>query len=600
VQSLCWGGRAAGTAALVLAVIATNSAARADSDGLYETQRVERALRARALEIDPDPEGKRIAFIQVAREDVFVDDEIWPTWPNLFHWLTDENTIRRELLLDVGERYETARVEETMRNMRQLATFALVRIVPVKARQPGTVGLLVYTRDLWSLRLETNFSGTADALYLTAQLIERNFLGRNKAIGARFHLEPKSFSVGELYTDSRVLGGDLTLSQSFDVIFNSESGKTEGSQGTLSLSRQFRDLRQRWGWSTSAKYARYVKRSLVGSEIQRDRPNPGGRPVPCEPEETDPACLRSVWDDQSYAASVSGSYRRGVAYKQTFSLGLGFGDYHVAPNAETALAPGQEQAFELLLPRERRQIYPFTSYSLWVPSYVVFRNLSTFGKSENVRVGPVLGASLSLPLEAFGSSTNSVRVTGDLGYVLGDGQTLAEASLATEARLEEGQVVDQRADAVLRAASPEWFAGRFVLYASWNLRRRDTSQPRMLLGADNGLRGYDPGEWRAIGGSRLRGNVEYRTSALVVEAVHLGGVVFYDAGSVYTDLDKIDLHHSAGLGMRLLFPQFNPTPFRLDFGVPLDQEGFTVVLSYGSDQAVPLTASDDAASTSTL
>jgi hypothetical protein len=86
----------------------------------------------------------------------------------------------------------------------------------------------------------------------------------------------------------------------------------------------------------------------------------------------------------------------------------------------------------------------------------------------------------------------------------------------------------------------------------------------------------------------------------VVEALHLGGVIFYDAGSVYTDLDKIELHHSAGAGVRLLFPQFNPTPFRLDFGVPLDQEGFTVVLSYGSDQAVPLTASDDAASTSTL
>jgi len=321
--------------------------------------------------------------------------------------------------------------------------------------------------------------------------------------------------------------------------------------------------------------------------------------VPCEPEETDPACLRSVWDDHSYSASVSGSYRRGVLYKQTFSLGLGFGDRDVAPNAETALAPGQEQAFELLLPKERRQIYPFTSYSLWVPNYVVFRNLSTFGKSENVRVGPVLGASVSLPLQAFGSSTNSVRFTGDLGYVLGDGQALAEASIAADARLEEGHVVDQRIDAVLRGATPEWFAGRFAAYASWNARRRDTSQPRMLLGADNGLRGYKAGEVHLIGGSRLRGNVEYRTTALVVEAVHLGGVLFYDAGTVYGDLNDLDWYHAAGAGLRLLFPQFNPTPFRLDFGVPLDEKGFAVVLSYGSDQAVPLTAADDAVNTDT-
>jgi hypothetical protein len=44
-----------------------------------------------------------------------------------------------------------------------------------------------------------------------------------------------------------------------------------------------------------------------------------------------------------------------------------------------------------------------------------------------------------------------------------------------------------------------------------------------------------------------------------------------------------------------LFPQFNQTPFRLDLGVPLDEEGFSVLLSYGSEQAIPLTAADDAA-----
>lgn len=577
-----------------LAVVPTP--ALAEPDALYETQRVERALRARSLQVDPQPEGKRIAFVEVAQEDVFVEDELWPVWPNLFHWLTRESTIRRELLLQAGERYERARAEETMRNLRQLGIFALVRIVPVKVPDPNSVGLLVYTRDFWSLRLETLFEGTADALYLTAQLVERNFLGRNKMLAARVLLDPKKFSLGERYTDPRVLEGELTLSQAFDVFFNRDSGDAEGTQGALSLSRQFRDLRQHWGWSASVSYLRYVHRTLEGAEIARDRLNAAGRLVPCEPEEIDPSCLPSVWDDHKYAASLSGSYRHGVAYKQTFSLGAAFGDRDVAANEETDLGPGEEQTFErFVLPKERRQIYPFASYTLWVPNYVVFRNLSTFGKSESVRVGPVLGAGVSLPLEAFGSSTNSVRFTGDMGYVLGDGQALAEVGITAEARLEEGRVVDQIVDAVLRGATPESILGRLVLYASWNGRRRDTSQPRMTLGGDNGLRGYNAGDFRVVGGSRLRGNVEWRTLPLVFESVHIGAVVFYDAGSVYPDVDSIELHHAVGTGLRLLFPQLNHTPFRLDFGVPLDSEGFAVVLSYGSEQAVPLTASDDAA-----
>jgi outer membrane translocation and assembly module TamA len=199
-----------------------------------------------------------------------------------------------------------------------------------------------------------------------------------------------------------------------------------------------------------------------------------------------------------------------------------------------------------------------------------------------------------LPLEAFGSSTNSVRFTGDMGYVLAYGEALAEAALGGEARLEEGRVVDQLGTALLRGATPQWFAGRLVLYAGWTGRRQDTSATRVVLGGDNGLRGYDAGTFRVVGGSRLRTNVEYRTLPLVIESVHLGGVLFYDGGSVYAAVDEIEWQHAAGAGLRLLFPQLNHTPFRLDFGVPLDEGGFSVVVSYGSEQAIPLTAGEDA------
>src|SRR5690606_17237772 len=104
----------------------------------------------------------------------------YPTFFNAFHWLTDEDVVRRELLFEEGGPYREVRVLETMRNLRSIGVYALARIVPVHA-EDGQVGVLVYVRDLWSLRAETDFqvtAGTVDRLLL--QLTERNLFGRNK------------------------------------------------------------------------------------------------------------------------------------------------------------------------------------------------------------------------------------------------------------------------------------------------------------------------------------------------------------------------------------------------------------------------------------
>jgi outer membrane protein assembly factor BamA len=52
--------------------------------------------------------------------------------------------------------------------------------------------------------------------------------------------------------------------------------------------------------------------------------------------------------------------------------------------------------------------------------------------------------------------------------------------------------------------------------------------------------------------------------------VHLGGVLFYDTGSAFDEAPSFV--HSVGVGLRLLFPQFNTFPFRLDFGYVLNDD----------------------------
>lgn len=564
----------------------------------YEEKRIDRELTKRSLSVEPLPEGKRIAYVTVVREDVLAADEFWPTWPNTFHWLTKESVVRRELLAREGDLYRQDRVDESMRNLRDLAIFSLVRIVAVRTEDPHQVGLLVYTRDLWSLRLETAFSGAGSALYLTTQVSERNFLGLNKLLTARFDMDPKAFSLGQVYVDPRVFNGQLALRESFDVIFNRDTGHTEGSQGLLVLEHPYYNLEQTWSYGTSANYAVYVNRALIGDEINSFMPDGKGGLVQCNTP--DPSCMRSVWNDRNVRASLYASYRRGEAYKQTFTWGAGASDRAVAANAETELRPSQEETFkELMLPRARRQIYPYTSYDLWLPTYEVYRDLTTFGQSESVRIGPNVHGGVSAPLRTFGSSTDSVIFNGTLGYVLGDGSGLLEGSATATARYEDGGVVDQQLSGRLRGATPPWFFGRLVLYASWLGQRNDTSNTRITLGGDNGLRGFPSGAHAVVGGNRLRGNLEYRTLPLVIESVHIGAVAFYDAGSVYTSLSHVPFYQSVGAGLRVLIPQFNRTPFCIDLGFPL-QGGFSVLATYGTEQPVPLTATEDAYATSTV
>ncbi|MCD6360801.1 MAG: outer membrane protein assembly factor BamA, partial [Armatimonadetes bacterium] len=76
-----------------------------------------------------------------------------------------------------------------------------------------------------------------------------------------------------------------------------------------------------------------------------------------------------------------------------------------------------------------------------------------------------------------------------------------------------------------------------------------------------------------VGGKVLAlANVEY-SFPLMEENVR--GIVFWDVGSVYSDLDEMDLgeiRSSVGFGLRIYTPLFGPIPISLDFGFPIKKE----------------------------
>lgn len=544
----------------------------------YEDQRTMAVLAAEGLALDPAPAGKRVAWVRIVRHDVFAEDEVIPTFFNVFHGLTDEDVIARELVVRAGDTYDEERIQETRRILRAMGLFALVRVVPIAiADRPGEVGVLVYTRDLWSLRFEQRFQFTGGQFdELTLQLTELNLGGRGKRLTTRFNMVPFEYSLGQVYVDRRVWGSDLLFMETGDLILNRETNALEGGRLFLRLDRPFWDLSDRWGFSSQFLYDQRVGRQVSGDALLTwDDP----RTVEIE-------AIPRAWDQRWIGAVGAVTRQTGGAVVNRFTGGFGVSDF----NAEAHVREGFE-------PRDLRRIYPFVAYSGFVPTYRIWHDLATYGLAEDVRLGPSWSTRLATPLSAFGSNRDTVELRVSLSHVstwAGDG--LLEGAVAAEGEVDRGDTLDELFYLRARAATPGFSFGRLLTRWDWQIRRQvgeARSQALVSLGGDNGLRGYPSQAFYGFGEDLMRGSVEWRTPPLEWHSLHVGGVMFYDAGSIHPRLADAELHQSVGLGGRFLLPQFNRFVYRVDLGVPLDGTGFMVNLTAGSNQATPMTENED-------
>ncbi|HRE90780.1 MAG TPA: hypothetical protein PK095_16765, partial [Myxococcota bacterium] len=592
-----------GLALLVQVALGLHAASPARAQSSYEDERLERVLETHGLERVDDAERRPITKVHLVRHDVFVEDEMWPTFLNVFHALSHEDVITRELLFAVGDPYDSERIQETTRALRDQGIFAFVRIVPVRPRglavpadptalrptDPAPVEVLVFTRDLWSLRLESSFSfndGRFDRLSLT--LIERNLLGRNVQAAVSFDLLPMTWSLGGSFVDRRILSSRLSLSASMALVFTRESSDLEGSYGSLSFGLPLWDLRERWGFSASVSWNETVARQLSGTRLLTYD----------DPATPTPEAVQRIWYQDLVAASLTASRQLvtdDLIHRLTFGYAASVRRFEPHPDTNLAAGSELERAFiEDVLPPTRDQLYPYLRWQLFTPTWQTFTDLAAFGLSEDVRAGLGLDLALAFPLEAFGSDVDAMTFELGLTATLADAPhgVLVDLFAGLYGRIEASELIDQLYRVRLRGASPRLFFGRLVFSADVESRVADTAQTLVTLGGDNGLRGYPSQYFYAFGGDRLRLNLEARTMPLVIGSVHLGGVLFFDAGGVASSLAHLELSASLGLGLRALLPQFNRFAFRFDLGFPMSG-GFTALVSFGSSQMVPLTALED-------
>ncbi len=556
----------AGAQAHAATLAQVRAEARHQGLGSFEQQALEHALVTRGLAIDGAPAGKIVRRIHVVSMPVFGVEEGFLRWFNRFHVTSRERVVAREVLVQPGDRWDEERVDETRRRLRNPLFTALVVAAPVRADGGASnqVDLLVVTRDIWSLRMNSRYEVQQSVLSeLSLSLSENNLFGLRKQIALVFDMDLGKYTIGPRYIDPNIAATRLTLQTNVDAVFNRYTSELEGSQSATSFAYPLWALDRKWGASIDITHFAAVRRSFLGTEL-RGYQTAEGVILPWEYDERD-LVIESVVTRQA-----------GRAVKHRVSLGHRLDAQR--PEVRDDF-PGDEVAREEfereVLPRSERSSTVFARYSLFTPTYAVFRNIDSFDLAEDARLGPDLAVEVGSALKPIGSEVNFQSGSVTAGWTLGLGDGLARLAASGSGRRQDGELIDMVRTASLTANSPSFLGMRLAARASWSGLFDDTANRFFTVGGDSGLRGYTIAAFVGYGPDAVRvlTNVELRSMAFPILFTRVGAILFWDAGHAadcYRGCERpLSLHQDVGGGVRVLIPQLQPYVFRFDWALPL-------------------------------
>lgn len=552
------------------------TADRFDALGKLEKREAELVLKDRGLQLDPRPAGKTVRNLIIVNREVFSEDDGFLTWFNIFHRVTREGIIEREVLIRPGMVWDEELVEESARKIRDPFLSNMAVLLAVMTDAPGQVDLLVITRDVWSLRFNSNFQLQEDQLtLLSLSLAENNFLGWRKALSVAFNMDQGAFSFGPRYSDPNIAGSRLTLGVAADAIFNRESTEFEGSRSSVALTYPLWSLATPWGGSISVTHWDAPVRSFVGTGLR-----------PYRPPEVPDTVLPWSYRYREFEADASATYSFGSTVKTRLSFGYSFfltDAEHLDefPDDEVLKTAFARDVF----PRLEQSSALWFRYRLFTPTFRTYRDLRTFDLREDYLMGPDFSFRVTQALQLLGSDSDYTALSGGFEYAFDPGAfSYVKLSASWSGRLQHERLIDQRVQGKLFFASPKlWGALRVLVRASWDQRINETGNRFFALGGESGLRGHEVGELDGI--KRLRYNIELRSRPWAWYFFRFGAVIFYDAGDAADRVEDLDIKHDLGFGVRILIPQINPYVLRVDWAFRTDQNPGIGRISAGFFQA---------------
>jgi hypothetical protein len=435
------------------------------------------------------------------------------------HVRTKPATIRAQLLFRGGDRYSARVLAETERNLRKLVFIYDAKVVPVRYAD-GKVDVKVITRDVWTLDPSISFGRSGGANSTSFSLQEENLAGWGKdlEIGHVSNVDRTS-NIAE-YSDPAVFGSRWTAAVAY-------VDSSDGNQRIAQLSRPFFALDTPWSATFSAQtYDRTISQYFLGNIVDQ-------------------------FNDNEKTYLIEGGVSTGLV--DGWSKRLLFGMYYdrndFQPTSATTLPSNG-------LPPQRTLSYPFVGFDIVQDKYEKAGDENQIGKTEDLYFGTEVTGELGFSDAALGANQDAVLVKSTAAHAFKwpyEQQLFLNWDFSTRIEGEEARnlISDAGAKYYWRWL-PDW-----LLYASLTgtVTHRLDPDVQLLLGGDNGLRGY-PLRYEA-GTSRGLLTVEQRvfTDWYPFRLIRVGAAGFADVGRTWgagvVGNSELGLLSDVGLGLRL-------------------------------------------------
>jgi len=459
-------------------------------------------------EVLPAPEelerrGARIGQILIGVHDVFdLDDPRENNWvyrtANILHIQTRESTVRDQLILSEGAPLVARELEECERILRG-RRYIFDAVVRVARYDPETnvADIEVSTRDVWTLNPGISYSQEGGTHRTSFSIEEYNLLG----LGQKLQFEYKS-DVDRTTSEVEWLNPHFLGSRW--SVWTRYADLSDGETRFLDVDRPFYALDTRWSvGGTGLDDDRVQTRYDLGEEVDAFRV--GSRFLD----------LRYGWS-KGLQDGRALRWRAGLRYDEKFY----------------ALEPGETPPSKL--PGDRKFVYPWLGIEWVEDAYQKVREREQIGRTEDAYRGLYFTASLGYASEAAGSSHDALLLTAAASrakeYRPGREWVL---SADAEGRLESGDLVD----AVLSAEARHYWRidqrQTFFAKAIGTVTEKLDADRQLLLGAEEGLRGY-PFRYQT-GTSSALVTLEHRyfTDWYPFRLFHVGGAAFLDVGRTW-------------------------------------------------------------------
>ena len=455
---------------------------------------------------------------------------------NALHIKTRTWLIRRLLLFKPGDRVSLRVIEETVRLIRQSSSVYDVEILPGRYAD-GVVDIDVTTRDTWTLQPGAKLRRAGGANSGALNIKETNLAGTGTTIGL------------ERRTDVDRMGTSFELSHEhlFDGWTSASLERAtynDGSAATVSLTHPFYALDTRWaGGASASRFDRLDSLYEAGKNVAQYR-------------------------HRSHTAEAFGGWSPGLVngWTHRYSTGLNYSDdtYVLDPGRP---APAQ-------LPSDKTRAGPFVRYEVVQDDFLPVMNRDRIQRPEYLTMGLASTVQVGRSLGVLGSTDQPWQMSANVskGFRVSAGhQLLTSANYSTQYGSSSGDV--RSMGGAVRYFVPQH--GSFLLYlaASGDVVRSPNVADELLLGGDNGLRGYPLRYQRGRHRMLFTAEERYYTDWYPFRLFRVGLATYFDVGRAWgsgisnpTDRWLSDF----GVGLRFLNARTSfGNILHVDFAFPL-------------------------------